>query len=48
MKEKEEIGKVLSETKVVQKEINIMIGKLERTFAVVENAAYKVILFLHI
>uniref|UniRef100_A0A8C4WYD9 Coiled-coil domain-containing protein 22 n=1 Tax=Eptatretus burgeri TaxID=7764 RepID=A0A8C4WYD9_EPTBU len=40
-KQKEEIGKILSDTRDVQKEINGLSGKLERTFAVAEDLIFK-------
>ena len=41
-KQKQEIDRVLADTRTIQKEINILSGKLERTFTVVEGTAYKV------
>ena len=41
-KQKEEIDRVLADTRTIQKEINTLSGKLERTFTVVEGLAYKV------
>lgn len=41
-KQKEEIDRVLADTRTIQKEINMLSGKLERTFTVVEGTAYKV------
>nr|XP_053626806.1 coiled-coil domain-containing protein 22 homolog isoform X3 [Cherax quadricarinatus] len=40
-KQKQEIDRVLADTRTIQKEINIVSGKLERTFTVVEGTAYK-------
>ncbi|XP_028266000.1 coiled-coil domain-containing protein 22 [Parambassis ranga] len=40
-KQKEEITKVLSDTKEVQKEINNLTGKLDRTFAVTDELVFK-------
>uniref|UniRef100_UPI00358DFEA0 coiled-coil domain-containing protein 22 isoform X2 n=1 Tax=Myxine glutinosa TaxID=7769 RepID=UPI00358DFEA0 len=40
-KQKEEIGKILLDTRDVQKEINGLSGKLERTFAVAEDLIFK-------
>ncbi|KAG0711563.1 Coiled-coil domain-containing protein 22 [Chionoecetes opilio] len=40
-KQKQEIDRVLADTRTIQKEINILSGKLERTFTVVEGTAYK-------
>ncbi|KAK3880981.1 hypothetical protein Pcinc_014557 [Petrolisthes cinctipes] len=40
-KQKREIERVLSDTRSIQKEINNLSGKLERTFTVVEGTAYK-------
>lgn len=44
-KQKQEIDRVLADTRTIQKEINTLSGKLERTFTVVEGTAYKVINF---
>ncbi|KAB7507533.1 Coiled-coil domain-containing protein 22-like protein [Armadillidium nasatum] len=40
-KQKQEVKKILSDTRVIQKEINTLTGKLQRIFAVVEDASYK-------
>ncbi|XP_030049884.1 coiled-coil domain-containing protein 22 isoform X2 [Microcaecilia unicolor] len=40
-KQKEEITKILSDTKELQKEINNLTGKLDRTFAVTDELVYK-------
>ncbi|XP_069177183.1 coiled-coil domain-containing protein 22 homolog [Procambarus clarkii] len=40
-KQKQEIDRVLADTRTIQKEINMLSGKLERTFTVVEGTAYK-------
>lgn len=40
-KQKEEITKILSDTKDLQKEINGLTGKLERTFAVTDELVFK-------
>ncbi|KAK3700428.1 hypothetical protein QZH41_015291, partial [Actinostola sp. cb2023] len=40
-KQKEEISKILVDTKVVQKEINQLSGKLDRTFAVTDEQIFK-------
>ncbi|KAJ8016383.1 hypothetical protein DPEC_G00006640 [Dallia pectoralis] len=40
-KQKEEITKILSETKDLQKEINSLTGKLDRTFAVTDELVFK-------
>lgn len=40
-KQKEEIDRVLADTRMIQKEINTISGKLERTFTVVESTAFK-------
>ncbi|XP_068234617.1 coiled-coil domain-containing protein 22 homolog [Palaemon carinicauda] len=40
-KQKEEIDRVLADTRTIQKEINTISGKLERTFTVVESLAFK-------
>uniref|UniRef100_A0A8C3UZD7 Coiled-coil domain-containing protein 22 n=1 Tax=Catharus ustulatus TaxID=91951 RepID=A0A8C3UZD7_CATUS len=36
-KQKEEIGKILEDTRALQKEINALVGKLERTFSVTDE-----------
>uniref|UniRef100_A0A8C0Y0T5 Coiled-coil domain-containing protein 22 n=2 Tax=Cyprinus carpio TaxID=7962 RepID=A0A8C0Y0T5_CYPCA len=41
-KQKEEITKILSDTKELQKEINSLTGKLDRTFAVTDELVFKV------
>ncbi|XP_024601000.1 coiled-coil domain-containing protein 22 [Neophocaena asiaeorientalis asiaeorientalis] len=41
-KQKEEITKILSDTKELQKEINSLSGKLDRTFAVTDELVFKV------
>uniref|UniRef100_A0A673FZT3 Coiled-coil domain-containing protein 22 n=1 Tax=Sinocyclocheilus rhinocerous TaxID=307959 RepID=A0A673FZT3_9TELE len=41
-KQKEEITKILSDTKDLQKEINGLTGKLDRTFAVTDELVFKV------
>ncbi|XP_062454654.1 6-phosphofructo-2-kinase/fructose-2,6-bisphosphatase 1 isoform X2 [Rhea pennata] len=40
-KQKEEIGKILVDTRVLQKEINTLVGKLERTFSVTDELLFK-------
>ncbi|KAJ7317449.1 hypothetical protein JRQ81_003611 [Phrynocephalus forsythii] len=40
-KQKEEITKILSDTKELQKEINTLTGKLDRTFAVTDELVFK-------
>ncbi|KAJ6654550.1 hypothetical protein lerEdw1_006857 [Lerista edwardsae] len=40
-KQKEEITKILSDTKGLQKEINALTGKLDRTFAVTDELVFK-------
>lgn len=40
-KQKEEITKILSDTKELQKEINFLSGKLDRTFAVTDELVFK-------
>ncbi|XP_069544286.1 coiled-coil domain-containing protein 22 [Brachyistius frenatus] len=40
-KQKEEITKILSDTKGLQKEINSLTGKLDRTFAVTDELVFK-------
>uniref|UniRef100_A0A3Q3X4D7 Coiled-coil domain-containing protein 22 n=1 Tax=Mola mola TaxID=94237 RepID=A0A3Q3X4D7_MOLML len=40
-KQKEEITKILSDTKQLQKEINSLTGKLDRTFAVTDEMVFK-------
>lgn len=40
-KQKEEISKILSDTKELQKEINSLTGKLDRTFAVTDELIFK-------
>ncbi|CAL4082380.1 unnamed protein product, partial [Meganyctiphanes norvegica] len=40
-KQKQEIEQVLIDTRVIQKEINTLSGKLERTFAVLEGTSFK-------
>uniref|UniRef100_A0A4W3J9U7 Coiled-coil domain-containing protein 22 n=1 Tax=Callorhinchus milii TaxID=7868 RepID=A0A4W3J9U7_CALMI len=40
-KQKEEITKILSDTKELQKEINSLTGKLDRTFAVTDELLFK-------
>ncbi|KAK7066834.1 hypothetical protein SK128_000984 [Halocaridina rubra] len=40
-KQKDEIDRVLADTRTIQKEINTLSGKLERTFAVVESTAFR-------
>uniref|UniRef100_A0A8C0N775 Coiled-coil domain-containing protein 22 n=1 Tax=Canis lupus familiaris TaxID=9615 RepID=A0A8C0N775_CANLF len=40
-KQKEEITKILSDTKELQKEINSLSGKLDRTFAVTDELVFK-------
>ncbi|XP_075902060.1 coiled-coil domain-containing protein 22 [Nelusetta ayraudi] len=40
-KQKEEITKILSDTKDLQKEINSLTGKLDRTFAVTDEMVFK-------
>uniref|UniRef100_A0A8C7JPW6 Coiled-coil domain-containing protein 22 n=1 Tax=Oncorhynchus kisutch TaxID=8019 RepID=A0A8C7JPW6_ONCKI len=41
-KQKEDITKILSDTKELQKEINNLTGKLDRTFAVTDELVFKV------
>ncbi|MEQ2268255.1 Coiled-coil domain-containing protein 22, partial [Xenotaenia resolanae] len=40
-KQKEEISKILSDTKELQKEINSLTGKLDRSFAVTDELVFK-------
>ncbi|XP_068027237.1 LOW QUALITY PROTEIN: coiled-coil domain-containing protein 22, partial [Melanerpes formicivorus] len=40
-KQKEEIGKILVDTRGLQKEINNLVGKLERTFSVTDELLFK-------
>ncbi|XP_008316722.1 coiled-coil domain-containing protein 22 [Cynoglossus semilaevis] len=40
-KQKEEINKILSDTRELQKEINSLTGKLDRTFAVTDELVFK-------
>ncbi|KAM9113480.1 coiled-coil domain-containing protein 22 isoform 2-T3 [Pangshura tecta] len=40
-KQKEEITKILSDTRTLQKELNSLTGKLERTFAVTDELVFK-------
>uniref|UniRef100_A0A8C3UTN0 Coiled-coil domain-containing protein 22 n=1 Tax=Catharus ustulatus TaxID=91951 RepID=A0A8C3UTN0_CATUS len=40
-KQKEEIGKILEDTRALQKEINALVGKLERTFSVTDELLFK-------
>ncbi|CAM5123645.1 unnamed protein product [Natator depressus] len=40
-KQKEEITKILSDTRALQKEINGLMGKLDRTFAVTDELVFK-------
>ncbi|KAF1612158.1 UNVERIFIED_CONTAM: Coiled-coil domain-containing protein 22, partial [Eudyptes pachyrhynchus] len=40
-KQKEEIGKILVDTRALQKEINSLVGKLERTFSVTDELLFK-------
>lgn len=40
-KQKEEIGKILAATRALQKEINGLAGKLDRTFAVTDELVFK-------
>ncbi|XP_074872332.1 coiled-coil domain-containing protein 22 isoform X2 [Carettochelys insculpta] len=40
-KQKEQIGKILADTRALQKEINGLTGKLERTFAVTDELVFK-------
>lgn len=40
-KQKEEIGKILVDTRGLQKEINALVGKLERTFSVTDELLFK-------
>ena len=44
--QKQQVDKVLSDTRVIQKEMNKLTGKLERTFAAVENASFQVSLLV--
>jgi len=41
-KQKREITKVLQDTKDIQKDINTLTGRLDRTFAVADELIYKV------
>lgn len=41
-KQKDQIEKILSDTKDLQKEINTLSGRLERSFAVAEEKIYRV------
>lgn len=41
-KQKKEIKKVLQDTKEIQKDINTLSGRLDRTFAVADELIYKV------
>ena len=43
-KQKKEITKVLKDTKEIQKDINTLSGRLDRTFAVADELIFKVIL----
>lgn len=40
-KQKEQIGKILVDTRALQKEINGLVGKLERTFSVTDELLFK-------
>ncbi len=40
-RQKEDIGKVLSDMRLVQKEINSLTGRLERVFTVTDEQVYK-------
>ena len=40
-KQKEDIGKILADTRVVQKEINGLTGKLDRVFTITDEQVYK-------
>ncbi|XP_014117350.1 PREDICTED: coiled-coil domain-containing protein 22 [Pseudopodoces humilis] len=40
-KQKEEIGKILEDTRALQKEINALVGKLERTFSATDELLFK-------
>ena len=40
-KQKEDIGKILGDTRQVQKEINQLTGKLERIFTITDEQVYK-------
>ncbi|XP_074387136.1 LOW QUALITY PROTEIN: coiled-coil domain-containing protein 22 [Zonotrichia albicollis] len=40
-KQKEEIGKILEDTRALQKEINGLVGKLERTFSVTDELLFR-------
>ena len=40
-KQKEDIGKILADTRIVQKEINGLTGKLDRVFTVTDEQVYK-------
>lgn len=40
-RQKEDIGKILGDTRQVQKEINQLMGKLERIFTVTDEQVYK-------
>ena len=41
-KQKKEIHKVLEDTRAIQKEINNLSGRIERTFAVADELIFKV------
>lgn len=41
-KQREEIDRVLADTRVVQKDINMLAGKLERTFVATDELLFKV------
>lgn len=40
-KQKEDIGKILGDTRLVQKEINQLTGKLDRIFTITDEQVYK-------
>lgn len=40
-KQKDEIDKVLADTREIQKEINILTGKVERSFTVVDDIIFR-------
>ena len=40
-KQKEDIGKILGDTRIVQKELNQLTGKLDRIFTVTDEQVYK-------
>ena len=44
-KQKDEIEKILKDTKDLQKETNTLNGRLERLFAVTEETIFRVVIF---